>query len=422
MDMYDPNGQSFDTQLIELARQQKLAEALRTASDKAKQNTSPGQMVGKYFVPASGLESLSNLVGQLKAQSAESDVTNQQKSLNQAMQQHAQEWRSSLPQAIAAQKGMPPNLVMESPEGQAGTPDIPAQPVTLEQVLKKTMAAGGNPLLKNDAATYEKYMAAQIDREDKQAQATALLDQQQVLGREKLKQEGDLRTQALAQTNLLQQQAQELRKQGLQQSGAYQTVMAQIAQQNADTRRAAVDTKSDKSGDKLAADQERAGERLSTKASLIAPMIHSAQKVQDMLDAAGDKSIPGLGYTGMLPGVMLSKEGNINRAQIKMFANAMLRNQAGLSQTLSETENANLEMLANGKFSEKEFKASWPNLMEKVNTSVNATRAGYNPDVVKTFEDRGGYLSPVKSRIAGTGGLTPAEEAELAARKARAGQ
>ena len=408
----------FTTQLAELARQQKLAQALRGRAQDYEQSIG-GHGQGANYVPTAPTQFLAQIINNIGASRAEGKVTEQQKSIDQAMQQHAQQWRSSLPQAIAAraEQAGPP-----LPEGSPELAAQPAQPVTMGQVLQKTMAASGNPLLKNDSANYEKYAMGQIDREDKQQQARDQLATQQVLGRERLEEtkrqheeqvRRDQANEGIRRDSL--KVMEELRRQGLTQSKAFQDASLEL-------RRLGLDNKGDKAGEKLSAEQERAGERLSTKASLIAPMVHSAQKVQDMLDTAGNKSIAGMGYTGMLPGVLLSKEGNVNRAQVKMFANAVLRNQAGLSQTLSETENANLEMLSNGKYSEKEFRASWPNLMEKVNASVNATRAGYHPDVVKTFEERGGYLSPVKSKAVGARGLTPAEEAELAARKARAGQ
>ena len=192
-------GQDFGTQLAEIARQQKLAQALRARADAYQESLGHGTGSGANYVPTAPTQFLAQMLQQYQAQKAEQGITEKQRAIDTAMAEHAQQWRNSLPQAVAAQKGMAPNLVMESPEGQAGTPDIPAQPVTAQQVLRKTLAASGNPLLAKDAALYEKASMGEIDREDKQVQQKALLDQQQVLGREKLSQEAVLRSQALEQ-------------------------------------------------------------------------------------------------------------------------------------------------------------------------------------------------------------------------------
>ena len=193
----------FTTQLDELSRQAKLAAMLRGRSDKSRDEMSAGQMIGPHFVPASRFAAIAPMLELLQANKAEAAITDQQKALNQQMQQHAQQWRSSLPQAVAAQPGyMPPNLVMQTPEGQAGTPELAARPVTLDQVLQKTMAARGNPLLKNDAAAYEKYTTAGIDREDRQQAAQDLRYSTESLGRERMTRDEALRREMMAETAL----------------------------------------------------------------------------------------------------------------------------------------------------------------------------------------------------------------------------
>ena len=164
----DDQTVDYTTQLAELDRQAKLAAILRTNAQRSQEGMTPGHMGQVGYIPTSGANMLATLLQGIKANQAESSVTDQQKALNQQMQQHAQEWRSSLPQAIAAR------AEQAGPPLPGGSPELaaqPAQPVTMEQVLRKTMAASGNPLLKNDAAQYEKLAGATIDREDRQQQA-----------------------------------------------------------------------------------------------------------------------------------------------------------------------------------------------------------------------------------------------------------
>ena len=126
------------------------------------------------------------------------------------------------------------------------------------------------------------------------------------------------------------------------------------------------------------------------------------------------KPIEGLGYVGKLPGFMLSEAGSVNRAKVKAFANSMLRAQAGLSQTLSETENANLELLANGNYTQKEFERVWPTVMAKINSSIDNLQAGAEPEAWAKYAARGGRLNKIESkRVAGETALSPADQARL---------
>jgi outer membrane murein-binding lipoprotein Lpp len=153
--------------------------------------------------------------------------------------------------------------------------------------------------------------------------------------------------------------------------------------------------------DRKAREMDGQVERLSRRYEPVAPMINAAQQVQDMLDSYRQedgkyKNIPGVGAViGSLPPILLSKEGGTNRQKIQMFGNAMLRAQAGLSQTLSEQEKATLELMASGKFRQEQFEAAWPSLMEKVNSTVDAIGGGYTPEAVKMYNDRGGSFGKV---------------------------
>jgi len=144
---------------------------------------------------------------------------------------------------------------------------------------------------------------------------------------------------------------------------------------------------------------QRSSERLGNAATAIAPLVVTGQAVQDMLDRYGDaKSIPGVGYEALLTPPLLKKEGNVNRATIQRFANAVSRSEIGLSQTLSEQAQQALSNMANGKFSEEEFKAGWPEILAKTNASINNLHGAYGPEVVNKYNAQGGNLSVIKSK------------------------
>ena len=316
--------------------------------------------------------------------------------------QQAAQWRASLPQATAAVKGMPANYVMESPEGQARHPYIPAVPVDASTRLKHTLEGMRNPMTAKEAVTWNTGMAEETKREDTQQAArenlAATLQQRMF--------DAKLRSQDV---NATLAQKAEYQKEYLRLQDEWRKLASDDKRYMADALGGrATTTAADKAQERKDIRIEKQVEHLAAAAKTLAPMLQSAQTVQNMLDDYGKKPIPGIGYEAKLPGIMLPAEGVNNKAKIKAFANAMLRAQAGLSQTLSETENANLELLANGNYSEKEFRQIWPTLMDKINASATTTTSGFEPEAVETVRKRGGVIDPIKPRAAKTAPAKPA--------------
>ena len=139
---------------------------------------------------------------------------------------------------------------------------------------------------------------------------------------------------------------------------------------------------------------------LAEKTKDINPLVSSGQSLQDLFDKYGDKPIPGFGYAGKLPGIALSKEGNLNRATLKAFTNAIMRAHAGLSQTLAEQHNVNLETLADGNYTEAEIRKVWPLLREKANDALKGITAGYLPEALDVYKQRGGLVTPIAPKAA----------------------
>lgn len=399
-ELFNPNV-DFSAQTASVTRQQKLAEYLRKQAEELQANVpTQGSMVGGHWIAPSAAKGLQAGLAQYLAGNADTQAQKAEQQMLGQQAQAAQQWRENLPQPQQAQPGMAPNYVMESPEGQAGSPAVPYKPVDAGTRLRATMAGLANPATAKEAMLWNQGMAEETAREDtQQARREAQAAQLQAKRDETIMR--------------LEQQAADAKRR----SEDLQASIEQRRQANADSIAARLQIAqlmrsvgSGAAADRQAARQERTDERhadkvdkqitaLSNAAKTVAPMVQTAKTVQDMLDEYDNKSIPGIGYEGLMPGMLLSKQGVVNRAKVKAFANAMLRNQAGLSQTLSETENANLELLANGKFSEKEFRAIWPTLMDKINATTNTVTAGYLPEVVKTVRSRGAVIEPVVSRL-----------------------
>lgn len=411
--LFDPTL-DFTAQTAQAQQARAYAEALRKqALGGSAQPT--GQMVSNRFVPPHWTQYLGGLMDKVNAGWQGSIADTAEKQLADAQAKAAQQWYAGLPEPIAARpatEGMSatPFGSRDAPQQDAvpGTPAVSYQPVPVAARLKHTLAGMQNPLTAKAAMLWNTGMAEETKREDEQAAryetllATLAQRREDALRRSEDVRLGiDARREAAA-------QAEATRLQIAQMMADARINAANIS---AATRQGTSAAKTERAEERRQDKLDRQLEHLSEKTKTLAPFIQTGQKVQDLLDKYGDKPIPGLGYVGSLPGFMLSKEGNVNRATIKAFANAMLRNQAGLSQTLSETENANLEILANGKFTEKEFRAVWPNLRDKVGASVLNVSSGFMPEAVEIFRKRGGLIDPIKSKV--PAGLTPEEQAEL---------
>ena len=400
--MFDPNQQmpDFATQTATVDRQQKLAEYLRKAAAAAMTQQTNGQMVGGHYVPTSVWEKLAPLVQRFQADQAVNQADQSQVDLTSAMSKHADQWRNSaFPQAIAAQKGMPPNLVMESPEGQAGTPDIPAQPVTLGQVLKKTLAAGGNPLLANDAAAYEKYGTAEVAREDTQQQQRDIQAQAQMLAREKNAEQAQLRREALTQQATAAEQASLDRNASIEQRG-------QAAAQHNDLMRQL-------SADRLAA---KGSTEKPLPAHLATAFTNNLQGVSQVDSALGlvEKNKDAFGLAkGMLPQAILTRtdpEGVAARAAVADLGSLRIHDRTGAAMTAREEPRL------------IPFIPSPTDNAETVKTKLKGFKKVYDEmqSNIADFAENQGYKSPraLMSPPQPTG-LSAQEQAELDALRAR---
>jgi hypothetical protein len=434
MPMFDPNQVpdiNWQTQEAAISQQRKLAEMLRQKALQAKQPE--GEMVGRgpgaQYVAPHWLEQLSPAIQQGiagyyggKADRAEQDFAKQQ-------DQVGKQWRSSLPQSVPGKEGYGANEM----DNEAVAP-VAAQPITREAILKHTLAGLQNPATAKEAALVNQSLTSDLTRtEDK-----AFKDQE---ARTAAKERADNLVATLQQRQdalELQMQDRKLsREQANSLARMHDETLRAMSAATVDARKYAADA-AHQQGLKDDSREFRTNvEHLSRRMEPHAPMINTAQQVQDMMDSYKDPktgkvgNIPGVGLiVGSLPQGLLSTEGSTNRQKIQMFANAMLRAQAGLSQTLSEQQRADLELMAKGQFRQDQLLHAWPSLMEKVNSTTKNIKAGYEPRIIDAYSARNpeamqlvGPKAKSASKIpvpskGPTGGLTPAEEAELAALKA----
>jgi hypothetical protein len=383
---------NFDFESQDIERQALMAAMLRKqAMESAAQGMPQGQMIsGRYVAPhwtQQLASTLNPVLQQAGAGNLENQVSGRKAVLSQAIEKARQDWLERMPQ------GTPAQPAQMSPEVQGNNPSayVPPQqtataaPAQLPSAMErmKWMAEGsrvpGNGPL---ALTLGKMMESEVTREDTQR---ARQEQAQL--------EAQLR---------LQQKQQELqaRLEEAHMRGATQRDLAAMALEGRrEIAAMAAGFKSEASEDRKERHAQLSTEKLGNAAQAIAPMVVTGQAVQDMLDRYGSgKSIPGVGYEARLAPEAIKREANVNRATIQRFANAVARSEIGLSQTLSEQAQQALSNMSNGRFSEDEFKAAWPEILAKTNASIDNLYGAYGPTVIDRYNSQGGNLKRVQSK------------------------
>lgn len=407
--LFDPNI-DFNAQTAQAQQARAYADLLRK---QAMQTQMPqGQMVSGHFVTPHWTQYLSGIMDKLNAGWQDRVAANAEQSALGAQTQAAQQWRAGLPEATAAQPEVPFQAAtpfgsrdVPQQDAVAGSPTVPYQPVPTATRLKHALAGLANPATAKEAMLWNQGMAEEATREDQQqSRREAQIAQLEARREEALRRSEDLR--------LTREQQAASRKEALQ-------MQLQIAEMNNATRRdlAALSASTQRSiaemrrGDSVGKSQERIEKQLPVLAERtkeINPLISAGQTLQNLFDTHEDKPIAGFGYVGKLPGQMLSAQGNANRAALKSFTNAIMRANAGLSQTIAEQQNVNLETLADGNYTEKEIRKVWPILREKANDALKGITAGFDPEAVEIYKSRGGLVSPItpkkKATVAPTGG------------------
>ena len=395
--------QDFNQDQVNVAQQRKLAEYLRGMAARAQQPE--GQMVGGQYIRPHFLQMLNPVMQQAQAGYQEGQANQAEQAMQGRIGQAQQQWRSSLPQTIAARSAvMGPEQQGNNPSAYAPpqkiSPAVPEQIPGRDATLAATMQGMAIPGNERAAMTYNAGMTGLQDREDKQKEMQALQTErlvqqhQKLLSDERMKQE-TLRT--------------ELLRHGQDAAARHETAkmiresIERVERANNDaaqhSRGAGADLARERFQETKDQNLAHSLQKLGDDAKLYAPLVPTAQSVQDMLDKYPAGKTPGLGYAGLLSPFALKQQANVNQGTIQRFLAITSRAEIGLSQTLSEKAQQAMTNLANGKYNEKEFRAAWPEILEKTNSYLKNLEAAYGPDVVKKYNEQGGDLRTVKSRV-----------------------
>jgi hypothetical protein len=395
----------FVTQQQQLLRQRRLADLLRAQAEQTAPYTeNPGRMVSGHYVAPSWSQNLAGFVSPILqrgyAQQQENRANQQEQAYGTAVDQARQQWQSALPQTIAGR----PEL--QGPQDLGGSPELAAVPPQLPDrgaILKATMAGLEIPGNEKAAGFYNAGMSAELEREDRQKEATAMQKERLAEARSLRIQQLEQRKQELA-DKLAQQERENIRDNETRRM--HQETLRTIAQE-----RAAVKV------DKADPVEQRAimndVTKLSTRMAPINSTISAAQEVQNMIDEYTDpktgkaKSIPGVGRDTALPGWarsvgqqmgMLDPATNPNSAKVQRVLADIMRQQAGLSQTISEQARVIATNLGSGAYTQKEFLDAWGDLKNAIANDLVNIKAGHRPEAVEIYQARGGKLEPVQSK------------------------
>jgi small-conductance mechanosensitive channel len=110
----------------------------------------------------------------------------------------------------------------------------------------------------------------------------------------------------------------------------------------------------------------------------------------------GKDDIPGVGViegSKLIPGFMRSREAANVKSALQAVSNDLLNLYSGLAVTLPESERRELEMMANGQFTEANFKDAWQRTVNRYNSVLGNMAASVSGDVIKEYEGRPGAMS-----------------------------
>lgn len=389
----------FTTQQQAVLRQRRLADMLRMqAEQESPYQERPGQMISGRYVAPSWAQNLSNLTGPManRAYANRQDqlATNQEQVYGTAVDQARQQWQSALPRTIAGH----PEL--QGPQAEGGSPELAAVPNQLPDrasVLRATIEGLNIPGNEKAATLYNAGMGAEIDREDRQKELAAM-QQERLAAARQLKLETLQAEEKRLREKLVQDERQNIRDNETRRQHQ-QTLLAIAAMKNdgsdskADRKEAAADAK------RIAADVLK----FSTRMEKVAPVINAAKEIDKMIVDYGGKDVPGLGYVGMLPGALrsagqelgvLDPNTNANRAKVSKLLNSIVKQEAGLSQTISEQARQIEANLSSGSYSQADFRKAFLNLKQAIANDLVNIKAGHSPEALEIYKERGGNIDP----------------------------
>lgn len=137
------------------------------------------------------------------------------------------------------------------------------------------------------------------------------------------------------------------------------------------------------------------------------PNLMTSAGALDQTISKYEQGIPGVGpVSSRIPVLLQGPEGNKVRSQIQAVSNDLLRLYSGGAVTANEAERRATEMMAAGNFSAEDLRNAWPLVRGRINAAIRNVRAGYDPETVSIYEQRGGLkLQPIGESETTGGGV-----------------
>lgn len=115
---------------------------------------------------------------------------------------------------------------------------------------------------------------------------------------------------------------------------------------------------------------------------------NDVQRVSGLLTEYEGKDLPGMGATAFLPNAVLSDEGYEVRQAIATVRNKLLKIRSGAAVTDPEMARLAEELGAKLGGTDREIRLAWPQIVAGVSAIESGISAGYDDDVVQTFDER----------------------------------
>lgn len=124
-----------------------------------------------------------------------------------------------------------------------------------------------------------------------------------------------------------------------------------------------------------------------------AMVAEKAARLQAALDAAKPGELPGFGrVTSVLPDAVVSDEGRKVRSDAKELVNTLLFLQSGAGVSNQERENKYNAYGLGAGASEESFRNGFKVLQNDLAKALQAKQAGFTPQTVQTYKERGGVV------------------------------
>jgi hypothetical protein len=376
-------------------------------------------MVSGHYVAPSWSQGLArNVVQPLQAnyaaQQAAGMADQQSAALNNQINTARSNWQGSLPQTIAGR----PEL--QGPQAEGGSPELDAVPNQIPDrgtVLRKTLEGMRIPGNEKSADLWNRGMQEEQIREDKQAETRSTLAQTMALRREQaaqleaykrdqMKETAKTAADKLAETVRSNQANEEIKRQLQVTNRAIQA--AHDAARTSSNRLSASAEATDKR------DVYRSLEKIGTRLKPLVPVVGAANEIQALIDKNTNPTtgkvadIPGMGYESLIPPLVRSVGASVgimdpatnpNKAKVASLVGSIMRNQAGLSQTISEAARVVEQTMSSGSYSQQEFLDGWVPLVNAINKDMELVQQTERPEAIDMFKKNGGSFAPVRSSV-----------------------